>query len=170
MPLDLAAIRAGLAAAPDDDVSAYTALRRSDLAALLAEVERLRGERDEARVLLRDAHRYIEAGAEYVCYGGFHGGDPRDFHPDHECSTEGERANHAAACKAFAEAEARGEKPVLGDTHESHRDEDGRMILHVARNPYGLGTMVYRDEEATALAARIAEWRRAAGRAARGGS
>lgn len=31
-------------------------------------------------------------------YGGFYGGDPRNFSPDPECSTETERAAHAAAC------------------------------------------------------------------------
>lgn len=32
------------------------------------------------------------------CYGAFPGGDPRDFTPDPECSTEAEREAHRRAC------------------------------------------------------------------------
>lgn len=176
----------------NDQHGDYTTLFASaptDIAALVAEVKRLReqerralpcghpwtwGDADDAadcalcrertrnddevkatRKLLRDARNMLILRGEEASYGGFHGGDPRDFHPDYECSTEEERAAHAAACVAFAEAEARGEKPVLGDTHQSAYDDDGRLIFHVAHNPYGLGTMVYRDEEMVGLAARI---------------
>lgn len=34
-------------------------------------------------------------------YGFFPGGDPRDFHPDEESSTEEERASHKAACERW---------------------------------------------------------------------
>lgn len=36
-------------------------------------------------------------------YGGFHGGDPRDFHQDPEGSTDAEKAAHLEACKAWDE-------------------------------------------------------------------
>lgn len=115
-----------------------------------AEIERLRG-------LLRDCLPIMREGCEDAVYGGCHVDDPRMFTPDHECSTEEERRNHEAACTAFAEAEARGEKPVFGDTHERYYDYAGKLILHIARNPYGLGTSVFRDDERIALVKRIEE-------------
>lgn len=45
-------------------------------------------------------------------YGGFPGGDPRDFEPDPECTTEAERELYAEHC-ALAEA---GSSPYIGHT------------------------------------------------------
>ena len=40
----------------------------------------------------------LRAATPETSYGGFYGGDPRNFSPDPECSTETERTAHAAAC------------------------------------------------------------------------
>lgn len=73
-------------------------------------------------------------------YGGYYGGDPRKFHPDEEVCSEAEIAAHKAACEAWN----RGERPEP-QGHESHYDKDGKLTLHIARNPYGLG--VTEDDE-----------------------
>ncbi len=90
-------------------------------------------------------------------YGAFHGGDPRDFTPDPECSTEEERAAHAAAvAKAETDESSRNLEP-------SHRwvmrddplPEGGITTIkmgsarHVEVPMFGLGT--YRDREAEAV-------------------
>lgn len=69
-------------------------------------------------------------GAE-VIYGVFHGGDPRNFSPDFECSSPEERAAHAAACKAAD----LGEGGVPADRCQP--DESG--VLRVGRLSFGLG-------------------------------
>jgi hypothetical protein len=62
-------------------------------------------------------------------YGFFPGGDPRDFSPDPECSTDAERALHAEHCAAWD----RGERP---DVKVSGWEGN----IHVCRSAYGLGT------------------------------
>jgi hypothetical protein len=82
-------------------------------------------------------------------YGNFPGGDPRLFHPDPECSTEDERAKHAADC----EAAERNEKGAVEQPSASRTQYDGagRMVLHITLAGYGLG--VYRLPDADLLAA-----------------
>lgn len=63
-------------------------------------------------------------------YGFFPGGDPREFSPDHESSTDEERARHKADCEAWDRGE-RPTVPVSGWVSES---------VHVTRSAYGLGT------------------------------
>lgn len=53
---------------------------------------------EEALDELRQLTRELQERAEESHYGFFIGGDPRDFSPDPECSTEQERAAHKAAC------------------------------------------------------------------------
>ena len=36
---------------------------------------------------------------DYPLYGGFPGGDPRDFEPDEDCCTNEEIENHRKACQ-----------------------------------------------------------------------
>lgn len=122
--------------------------------ALMAALPALLGELDEARRLLADALPLLPDAVQSM-YGGFHGGDPRNFHPDPDCSTEEERANWRKACADFTSAEARGEHPVLGDTHSIGRTEDGRFLFHVACNPFGLGTYTYREPALDAIHERI---------------
>jgi hypothetical protein len=69
-----------------------------------------------------------------ITYGHFLGGDPRNFTPDVECSTEEERAAHKAACEAWD----RGERPDIGGPHKP-LIKDGVVIGHVTICGYGLG-------------------------------
>lgn len=78
----------------------------------------------------------------YGVYGGFHGGDPRKFTPDSECCSAEEIAAWEACCDAWN----KGHRPGV-DGHISVYDAEGRLVLHVARNPFGIGvTMVDGDD------------------------
>ncbi len=78
------------------------------------------------------------------CYGAFPGGDPRDFTPDPECSTDAEREAHRRACAIWdAGAQFGPEEPA----HRWLTDEQGRLVGHVARCKYGLGTYFVEDEK-----------------------
>ena len=81
-------------------------------------------------------------------YGFFCGGDPRKFFPDGESCTEKEMANHAAACKLWDEAEARGETPTPEACPSGWvYDEAGKPVMHILRAPYGIGTYEYEVED-----------------------
>lgn len=71
-------------------------------------------------------------------YGSFPGGDPRNFSPDYECSTEEERAAHKAACVAWAEAERKGlpapDSPSAHSWYGTHE-----AYVHVTMSGFGLG-------------------------------
>lgn len=69
-----------------------------------------------------------------VVYGAYHGGDPRTFHPDPECSTEVEREAHRRACAIFAEHET-----LPPPSHELVADDLGRLLMHIAHGRFGLG-------------------------------
>lgn len=107
----------------------------------------------ELRELLNDiGHR-----AQFVMYGNFPGGDPNNFSPDPECSTEAEREAHKKACEAWN----RGEFPTIhtGGTPENMTADklpegfaaativDGRVV-HYQVQPFGLGTYSETDPEA----------------------
>ncbi len=78
-------------------------------------------------------------------YGFFPGGDPRDFAPDPDCSTEEERAQHAADCAAWN----RGERPKRATPGLEYveagffKQRDGTPnaagYAFVERSSYGLG-------------------------------
>ena len=102
-------------------------------------------------------HNYVpDSITTYVCphphvestYGAFHGGDPRDFHPDGECCTEEERENHRKACELWNECEASGKTP---DPEECPSgwiyDDTGKAIAHVLRSPYGIGVSTIEFEQ-----------------------
>ena len=101
-------------------------------------------------------HNYVKDSIDkYKCpvprqesgYGGFNGGDPRNFHPDYECSTEKERENHRKACDLWDEAEARGESPTPEKCPSGWIfDDNGKAVAHVFRTPYGLGIYTYSYE------------------------
>ena len=71
-------------------------------------------------------------------YGFFHGGDPREFHPDAECTTPEEWAAHKEACRK-------------ADELESARDLEcpsgwirtPEYTAHVCRAPSGLGITTF---------------------------
>jgi len=88
-------------------------------------------------------------------YGGFPGGDPREFSPDPECSTDAERAEHERACLLFADG---GCSPLAGahritDVAEARAavDEGRAMsamiagdVALVSYNGFGLGSYRFR--------------------------
>jgi hypothetical protein len=92
------------------------------------------------------AMRAVEDLAEDQSYGGFLGGDPRDFDPDPECSTEEERATHKRDCEAMA---AGGQ--ALMPSSYSWEELPSGGIAHVARAGYGLGINTLRDPEMTKM-------------------
>ncbi len=100
------------------------------------------------------ALRFFEANSESTVYGHFHGGDPRDFSPGGEDSTDEEKAKWETACKAWNDAEAAG-KTLDGEPgpHRELRDpKTGGVIGHVTLSGFGLGVNVYRDPEVIGLA------------------
>jgi hypothetical protein len=72
-------------------------------------------------------------------YGFFPGGDPRDFTPDPECSTDTERAQHKRDCEAWD----RGECPNVNAKAPHFKDD---TLCHVTPAGYGLGVYEY-DED-----------------------
>jgi len=69
-------------------------------------------------------------------YGFFPGGDPRDFDPDPECSTEEEREAHRVACANF--------KAVLGGVPASHVQNAAGWATLIR---FGLGVYTIRCPE-----------------------
>lgn len=79
-----------------------------------------------------------------VGYGYFHGGDPRNFHPDVECCTQAEVDNHRRACELWNEAERDGKTPEPEECPSGWiYDNNGKPVVHVLRSPYGIGTYTY---------------------------
>jgi hypothetical protein len=74
-------------------------------------------------------HTHRESG-----YGFFCGGDPRDFYPDQECSTDAEREKHKRDCEAWE----RGERPNVNGNAPYWTNSDG-IAAHVIPCGYGLG-------------------------------
>ena len=72
-------------------------------------------------------------------YGFFHGGDPREFHPDGECCSPKEYENHKRAC---AEADRLDEKRELPCPSGWERLPDG-TLCHILRAPFGIGITTY---------------------------
>lgn len=95
-------------------------------------------------------HNYVKDSIDqYECpvpyeesyYGYFVGGDPRDFHPDHESCTPEEIANHKSACEeANRLAAARGLPCPSGWMRVP-----GGGVAHVTRSPFGIGTGVMKS-------------------------
>lgn len=74
-------------------------------------------------------------------YGSFMGGDPRDFEPDPECSTEAERAAHRRACEAAERGEPGSQD--LAVEHIRELPDGSRAFAQDQR--FGLGTTRYVD-------------------------
>lgn len=94
-------------------------------------------------------HNYLKDSIDlYECpvpgvdtgYGGFKGGDPRLFHPDHEMCSAKELENHKAACELWDEAELRGKIPEPEECPSGWiYNDEGERIAHVLRSQYGIG-------------------------------
>jgi hypothetical protein len=102
---------------------------------------------DELRFLSNE----IRQRGQDQSYGHFHGGDPNNFSPDPECSTEAEQAAHKEACAKWNA----GDRSPLPGPHRSFAAEDGRVYGHVTLCGFGLGVNVYIDEDALDWADRI---------------
>lgn len=87
----------------------------------------------------------IRRAAEDTGYGFFCGGDPNDFSPDPECSTEEERARHAEACRLWNE----------GKGNPNPAPHCAMMNGGTPPPGFGLGTYVMRDEQAADWAERL---------------
>lgn len=127
---------------------------------------------DAASATLVAVRDFLPTDDEQIGYGAFHGGDPRDFTPDPECSTDEERAAHKAACDAWErgdEVEIRGgceyrevePGTEIATAVEEIRREAGAAatvapgIVRVQVQTFGLGTYVCRDPQVTEIVERI---------------
>ena len=90
---------------------------------------------EELRLLAEEIH----SRAEDSTYGYFHGGDPRNFCPDPDASTEEERENHRLACEAYTVG-----KP---DSNPFPAPHCAFMNGGVAPKGFGLGVNNHVDEE-----------------------
>lgn len=113
------------------------------------------------RALLDTLDEYLPTDDEQLGYGAFHGGDPRDFTPDPECSTDAECRAHQAACEAWArgdEIEIRGgceERDVEPGSEQAVAADairNGAALaqvspghVRIAWQTFGIGTYVHRD-------------------------
>ena len=138
-----------------------------------AAIEKRDREIADLRALLAECRPYVESQSDYgPSYGYFLGGDPRNFTVDPECSTDAEKAQHAADCAAWERGEETAPIVVHAeiDTTRSiarqikgadavvlERDAEGDVTGgHVTRAGYGLGTNAMVPEPvAIALLARI---------------
>jgi hypothetical protein len=107
---------------------------------------------DKCRICYRDFadHNYQDDNGEsvWVCpiphqesgYGAFKGGDPRDFHPDHESCSDKEIANWKAACDQWCEAEDAGVAPGEIETPSCClRTDSGRVLASTRLGGFGIG-------------------------------
>lgn len=103
---------------------------------------------EEALSELRELLADIRQQGETTSYGHFHGGDPRAFCPDPECSTEEERTAHQEACARW---EAGNREPLPGP----HVPLDHAGVGWMTLSGFGLGTNVLIDEQAQDWAERL---------------
>lgn len=136
-------------------------------------------EHDEVRATLEAVRAFVPEDEEQETYGAFPGGDPREFTPDPESSTDEERAAHKAACDAWNagdKIEIRGgcgEVEVEPDTELATAVDEirggaavataSRGHVRVQLQTFGLGTYTYRDGQVVEMRARIADAIRAMG-------
>lgn len=116
---------------------------------------------EESNRVLRGALRRAvgllrEAAEPESHYGSPMSDDPRELHPDPECSTEAERALHQSLCDAWN----RGENTEIPPDHVTLRDDEGKVVAIGSIQPLGLGTTTIRNLEAEgALAEAVAALR-----------
>ena len=98
--------------------------------------------------LLRAAKPWIEQVGEISGYGFYRPENPHDFHPDPECCTDEEIANHRAACEAWDRGDYKREPGSV-----TLRDE--KTLVHITRAPWGIGSYSDMQEPAKDLIAAI---------------
>jgi len=99
----------------------------------------------EALSELRDLLYDVRRSSEDTGYGFFCGGDPNDFTPDPEASTDEERARHKEACASYD----------AGKGNPNPSPHCALMNGGVAPPGFGRGTYVMRDEQAADWAERL---------------
>ena len=104
---------------------------------------------DAMRAIADDIRRE----AESPMHGHFPGGDPREFSPDPESTTDAEMERYTADCAAWE----RGEPIDRGGPHHP-LVKDGEHVGHVTIAHYGLGVYTYRDEPTLKLAQDLDDW------------
>jgi hypothetical protein len=97
---------------------------------------------NEALAELHELWMDIRRASEDTGYGFFPGGDPNNFTPDPECSTEEERERHKQACAAWPEVLNPAPHCQLG-------------LTRPAPPGFGLGTYQLIDEQACDWAERL---------------
>lgn len=123
------------------------------------------------RSLVEDIFTTLCRLSEETMYGSAHVDDPRDFHPDPECSTPEERAAHAEACRraeageevtiprhryqAFASAEEANALMASDPTIAAITFAGPGKLSHVNVQAWGLGTSTIKDKELCALRDRL---------------
>lgn len=98
-------------------------------------------------------------------YGMFIGGDPRDFSPDPECSTEEERAAHKRDCEAWNRGERShsvkfGHEHFTGNPPPLDPSAVSALVVrgvggHVTHAGYGLGVTHMQDPDACEALERV---------------
>jgi len=99
----------------------------------------LKAEAEVARLmlLLRNAMNWIYEAGTASGYGFYRTKNPHDFSPDPESCTADEFANHKAACDLWDRGEYDSSKEKGS---EWLRSEDGQLVAHILRAPWGIGS------------------------------
>ena len=88
-------------------------------------------------LLLRNAMNWIYEAGTASGYGFYRTKNPHDFSPDPESCTADEFANHKAACDLWDRGEYDSSKEKGS---EWLRSEDGKLVAHILRAPWGIGS------------------------------
>ena len=99
--------------------------------------ERAEAEVARLMLLLRNAMNWIHEAGTMSGYGFYRTKNPHDFSPDPESCTADEFANHKAACDLWDRGEYDSSKEKGS---EWLRSEDGKLVAHILRAPWGIGS------------------------------
>jgi len=99
--------------------------------------------------LLRAARPLVEEAGTIQGYGFYRPENPHHFSPDAESCSDEEMANHRAACEAWDRGDYKAEPGS-----EFCTDESGKVVAHILRAPWGIGSYTdIRGDVADLLAA-----------------
>jgi len=107
------------------------------IAALEGERDALAKDAERLMLLLRNAMNWIHEAGTASGYGFYRTKNPHDFSPDPESCTADEFANHKAACDLWDRGEYDSSKEKGS---EWLRSEDGKLVAHILRAPWGIGS------------------------------
>jgi hypothetical protein len=127
---EVAIERAEKAEAERDEFQRLLGKATSERDALKADAERMLS-------LLRNAMNWIYEAGTVSRYGFYRTKNPHDFSPDPESCSYDEIANHKAACDLWDRGEYDASKEKGS---EWLRSEDGKLIAHILRAPWGIGS------------------------------